>query len=416
MSRALRLLALLGLLLSAGCSSLPPLPFLATPTPAPVIQATATTEIIPTQTAPSESSSQARILRVWLPPRFDLNAGTNAANLLKQRFAEFEAQHPGLKLDVRIKPEDGDAGLLNSLTLTSKAAPSALPDLVALPHPVLETAALQGLLHPIDGLSTALQSPDWYPYARDLGQVKDIGYGLPFAGEAMILLYHSQMDGDVTWNNIFSAKHNLSFPAGDPQSLLILSLYISADGKVLDENGRPTLDQDALTRTLSWVQQGVDVGVILPSVKNIATYDYATSAYRSGSSDMAITWTSNLPVGFIAPVPGLGDTAYSFATGWAWTLAGANPENQQLAIELAEYLTADDFIIDWTRESGYLPTRPSSVLVKDSAFGSVAESAYVMPSDDVVSALGPILQDALMRVLNGEQPDVVAASEIEKLK
>jgi len=414
MSRALRLLVLVGFFLSAGCSAFPPLPFLTTPTPVPALQATSTPETIPTQTAPSEP--QARILRVWLPPRFDLNAGTAAANLLKGRFAEFEAGHPGLKIEVRIKAEDGDSGLLNSLTISSNAAPAALPDLVALPRPALETAALKGLLHPIDGLSTALQSPDWYPYARDLGHVQNIGYGLPFAGEAMVLLYRSEMDGDVNWNNIFSGKHSLSFPAGDPQALFALSLYISADGEVLDANGKPTLDQEVLTRVLSWAEQGVAAGVILPSVKNIVTYDYATSSYRSGSADMAITWTSDLPTGFIAPVPGLGDSAHSLATGWAWTLAGANPENQQLAIELAEYLTADDFSIDWTREAGYLPTRLSSVLVKDSAVGHVAESSYVMPSDEVVAALGPLLQEALVRVLNGEQPEAIAGSVIEKLK
>jgi ABC-type glycerol-3-phosphate transport system substrate-binding protein len=414
MSRAFRFFAVFGLLLSAGCSVLPDLPFLSTPTPVPVIQATATTEIIPTQTAPSEP--QARILRVWLPPRFDLNAETNASNLLRQRFAEFEAQRPGLKIEVRIKAEDGDSGLLNSLVLTSNAAPAALPDLVALPRPALETAAQKGLLHPIDGLSTALQSPDWYPYARDLGLVQNIGYGLPFAGEAMVLLYRSELDGDITWNTIFSGKHNLSFPAGDPQALLALSLYISAGGELVDANGKPTLNQDVLTRVLTWVKQGVESGVILPSVKNIATYDYATSAYRSGSSDMAITWTNGLPVGLVSPVPGLDDSSHSFAIGWAWTLAGANPENQQIAIQLAEFLTADDFIIDWTREAGYLPTRPSSVLVKDSAVAHVAESAYVMPSDDVVEVLGPILQDAVVRVLNGEQPESVAVSALEKLK
>jgi multiple sugar transport system substrate-binding protein len=412
MSRALRLLVFLVWFLSAGCSSLAPL--LVTPTPVPVTQATTTPEILPTQTVPAQP--QARILRVWLPPRFDLNAGTASANLLKQRFADFESQHPGLKIDIRLKAEDGDTGLLNSLSITSNAAPGALPDLVTLPRPVLEAAAMKGLLHPIDGLSTALQSPDWYPYARDLGHVQNIGYGLPFAGEAMVLLYRSEMDGDVNWNNIFSSKHSLSFPAGDPQALFGLCLYISAGGEVLDANGQPALNQEALVRVLSWVKEGVAAKVILPSVKNIATYDYATSAYRSGSADMTITWTFDLPPGLVAPVPGLGDSPHSFATGWAWTLAGANPENQQLAIELAEYLIADDFIIDWTREAGYLPTRPSSVLVKDSAIASVAESSYVMPSDEVVAVLGPIMQEALVRVLNGEPPEVVAGSVLEKLK
>ena len=414
MSRTLRLIAFVGLFLSAGCSSLPPLPFLTTPTPVSVIHATATPETTPLPTAPMQP--QARILRVWLPPRFDPNAGSNAANLLKQRFAAFEAQYPGLKIEVRLKAEEGDPGLLNSLAVTSYAAPAALPDLIALPRNAMEAAATKGLLHPIDGLSTALQDPDWYPYARDLGYVQNIGYGLPFAGEAMILLYRSEIEGGVNWNNIFSGRHALSFPAGDPQSLFCLSLYMSAGGEVRDANGKPVLDQEILTKVLSWVEQGISAGVVLPSIKNITTYDYATSAYRSGNADMAITWTTDLPSGLVAPVPGLGDTNHSFATGWAWTLAGVNPENQQLALQLAEYLTADDFIIDWTRESGYLPTRPSSVSVNDSGLGNVAESAYVMPSDEVLTVLGPVVQEALIRVLNGEQPEVVAGSVLEKLK
>jgi ABC-type glycerol-3-phosphate transport system substrate-binding protein len=232
----------------------------------------------------------------------------------------------------------------------------------------------------------------------------------------MVLLHRFEMEGDISWSNIFASKQSLSFPASDPQGLIGLSLYISGGGKVLDADGRPTLDPEVLTSVLSWVEDGVAAEVILPSVKNIADFNYATSAYRSGSADMAITWTTDLPVGFVAPVPGLSGTDHSFATGWAWTLAGANPENQQLAIKLAEYLTADDFIIDWTREAGYLPTRPSSVLVKESAIAHVAENSYVMPSDEVVAVLGPLMQEAVVRVLNGEQPEAVAGSVLEKLK
>lgn len=413
MSRAFRLLVLIGLLFSEGCSSLAPL--LTTPTPAPVIQTTSTSETIPTPTEPS--GPQARILRVWLPPRFDPNAGTGAGALLQQRLAEFEANHPGLKIEIRIKAEDGETGLLDSLSITSNAAPAALPDLVALPRPALESAALKGLLHPIDGLSTALQDPDWYGYARDLGHVQNIGYGLPFAGDAMVLLYRSEIEDGVSWNTIFSSKRSLSFPAGDPQALFMLSLYVSAGGEMVDANGLPTLNQEALTRVLSWVEDGIAAKSILPSVKNIATYEYAASAYRSGSADVVIVWTSaDLPAGLLAPIPGLDGSDHSFATGWAWALAGANPENQQLAIQLAEYLTADSFIIEWTRGTGWLPTRPSSGGVGETSIAQVAESAFVMPSEEVIVVLGPLLQEALSRVLNGEQPEVVAGSVIEKLK
>lgn len=414
MSRAFRFLVLIGLLVSAGCSSLPPISLLTTPTPVPVQRATFTPQLIHTQTA--RPQTQARILRIWLPPRFDPDAETEAANLLKQRLADFESQHPGLVIEVRIKAEEGDASLLNSLSAANLAAPTALPDLVALPRPALEAAALKGLLHPIDGLSTALHDPDWYGYARDLGHVQNIGYGLPFAGDAAVLVYRSDIEGGVTWENIFINGNSLSFPAGDPQGLFGLSLYISAGGELLDSNGLPFLEQDALVKTLSWVEEGIATGSISPSLKNVSTNNDVLAAYRSGIADMAVTWTSSMPPGLIVPVPGFGNSSHSFATGWAWALAGSNPENQQLAIELAEYLTVDDFIAAWTRSAGYLPTGPNSAVASDNAVIAVLEAAQAIPSNEVLQVLGPLMQEALIRVLNGEQPEAAAGSVIEKLK
>lgn len=416
MLHTIRLLILAGLLFSAGCSSLPPLPLPPTVTPVPVKETTSTPQPVPTQTGSSQP--QARILRIWFPPRFDPNSGTEAANLLKQRLLDFETRHPGLKIEVRIKAEEGETGLLNSLSITNIAAPSALPDLVALPRPALEVAALKGLLHPVDGLSTILQDPNWYGYARELGHIQNIGYGLPFAGDAMVLLYGSEIEDGVTWENIFTNKNRLSFPAANPQGLFGLSLYISAGGEIVDSNGLPTLDQEALTKVLVWVQEGLFAGTLSPSLRNISTEEQVKSAYRAGDADMAIVWASDLPAfGFIAPVPGLGGVSHSFATGWVWALAGSNPEHQQVAIELAEYLIEDDFLAAWLRNDGFLPVRLSTGdPAVSSTFDPVIESAQVIPSNSVLQVLGPLMQEALIRVLNGEQPEAVAGSVVEKLK
>ena len=67
-------------------------------------------------------ANEPRILRVWLPPQFDPNAGTESANLLQQRLADFEMGHPGLEIEVRIKAEEGEANILNALSVTSMAA------------------------------------------------------------------------------------------------------------------------------------------------------------------------------------------------------------------------------------------------------------------------------------------------------
>ena len=395
-----------------GCASLAPL--LSQPTPAPVAQATATPQLITafTQTAPP--AVEAHVLRIWLPPRFDPNADTVFAKLLKQRLVNFEALHRGLQIEVRVKAEQGETGLLNALSITSNAAPSALPDLIALTHPDLETAALKGLLHPIDGLSTILHDPNWYAYARELGNIQNIGYGLPFAGDALVLVHRLRLDLQ-TWDDIFSSKENLIFTAGDPQGLSTLSLYISAGGNLVNEQGLPILEEEPLTQTLTLIQSGYEAKTIPPFVLDLKTDEQTIQAYRDERANMVITWAAQAPGNaedIIEPVPNLGATPHTFANGWIWALAGSTSENQQVATELAEYLIADEFINAWLPEAGYLPTRHS----QDKKMNAILESAETLPSNDVLLVLGPIMNQALSRVLNGDPVVVVVRSVMEQFK
>ncbi len=425
MSRILRFIIHLGLLLSTGCASIEQFlteraPFAQpqiSPTPASVTSTPAETPVSnATQTA--MPTSQARILRVWLPPQFDPNAPTIAANILGHRLDDFEAAHPGLELEIRIKADEGELGLVNALSVTSVAARSVLPDLVALSRPALESATLKGILHPIEGLSGTLDDRNWYGFARNLGHVQNIAFGLPFAGDVLVLVYRSEVERINTWNDILASENPLVFAAGDPKAFVVLALYVSAGGELLDAQGQPTLNQDVLTRVLTMISDGVLAGVFSPSSGNLVTDEQVLQAYLGERANMAIFWASNYraPQGqFTLPLPGLDETQFSFGTGWVWALAGSNPENRQLAEELADYLVADDFLRAWTRESGYLPTRPSSVDSENATMTAILESAQLIPSNEVISVLGPLMQDALVRVLNGEKPEVVAESIIEQL-
>ena len=423
MALALRITLYISLIFLAGCSSLAPLLASRTPTPGPAIsspeETSATSAPEPDATETPRPATGPRILRVWLPPQFDPNAGTESANLLKQRLVNFETQHPGLEIEVRIKAEEGEANILNALSVTSMAAPSALPDLVALSRPALEAAALKGLLHPIDGLSTTLHDPNWYGYARQLGEIENIGYGLPFAGNVFALVYRSDLGEFTDWEEILASEGVLAFPAGDPQGLVGLSLYASAGGEIVNSQGLPTLDQAVLTRLLSLIEDGLGASMLSPSLAIVGTDAQALQLYRDRNANMVITWASNYRLSSdekILPLPGLDETQYSFATGWMWSLAGSDAENQALAVELAEYLIADEFISEWTRAAGYLPTRPSSIDGQDPTIAALVESAKPIPSNDVLSVLGQLMQDALIRVLNGERPAVVAGSVVESLK
>ncbi len=411
-SKVFRIVYFVILAALVGCANIASL--ISQPTPVSVPHATSTPQPVPVATQTStQLVSEVHILRVWLPPRFDPNADTESAKLLKQRLADFEAAHPRLKIEVRIKAEEGETSLLNSLSITSAAAPTALPDLVALSRPDLDAAVLKGLVHPVDGLSTVLHDPNWYPYARDLGHIQNIGYGLPFAGDALVLTHRPDLE-IKTWDDILSSKELLVFPAGDPQALVALSLYVSAGGKLVNEQGQPTLEQEPLTQTLTLIQNGLEKKVFLPAMINYEAGVQSIQAYRERRATLAITWATDGQGSedVIQPVPSFNNTPHTFANGWVWALAGSEPEIQQVATELAEYLIADDFIGNWLKGSGFLPTRLSS----SSDMNVILESAQLMPGNDVLSVLGPIMHQALTRVWNGDQVQDVVRSVMEQVK
>jgi multiple sugar transport system substrate-binding protein len=418
--RILRLVISCGLFLSAGCASLDPLlASLTPPTPVPTRtpRLTPTPPPLPTETAavgPENST-----LRVWLPAQFNPTAENPAADLLAERLRGFESQHSDLTLEVRIKTAETEGEILNALSITSAAAPGVLPDLVLLSRSDLEMAALLGLLHPIDGLSTSLDDPNWYSYAQQLAHIQNTGYGLPFLGDALVLIYYPELGQIVTWEDVLASEGDIVFPAANPEALIGLSLYASAGGEILDPQGVPMLDLETVVQVLTLIEEGVSKEIFPPSLANVMNEAQTLQIYRTGSANKGIVWyLSYRPAedGALTPLPGLEEIPFSYATGWVWALAGSDPENQQLAVELAEFLVAEDFLAEWTRETGYLPTRPSIVKEGDRTLTAILESAHPIPSRDVLAVLGPLMQEALTRVLNGEQPEDVAVSIVEKLR
>jgi ABC-type glycerol-3-phosphate transport system substrate-binding protein len=419
-ARIFRLVISLGFIVSAGCSSLEPLLASLTPpspVPTPAATATPTPPPVPTETVPV--TPEVSSLRVWLPAQFDPSAETPAAELLNRRLMEFESKHSNLELNIRLKKAETEGEILEALSITSAAAPGALPDLILLSRSDLEVAAVRGLLHPIDGLSTLLDDPNWYSFAQQLGHIQNTGYGLPFVGDALILIYYPELGQLVTWEDVLASKGQIVFPAGHPQALMGLSLYASAGGEIVDAQGLPTLDQAVLTRVLTLVKEGLSKEGFPPSLVNVTNEAQTLQIYRTGSANKAIVWfLSYRPSedGAFTPLPGLDQLPFSYATGWVWALAGVDPEKQQLAVELAEFLVAEDFLDEWTRATGYLPTRPSIVRNEDRTLTAILESAHPIPSSDVLAVVGPLMQEALTRVLSGEQPEDVAGSVVEKLR
>ena len=305
-----------------------------------------------------------------------------------------------------------------------------MPALIALPRSDLETAALKGLIFPLDGLSQQVTDPDWYAYAHQLAFIQGTSYGLPFAGDAMLLMYRAAQVPAVPadWPALFKLNLPLAFPAADPQGMLTLQLYLSAGGTIKDSQGHPALQVEALTKTLKLFADGLKQGTFSSGLAQYQTDGQAAQAYHEQPprAQWLVSWSSRflseLPADTSAAlVPSLGTQPYTLATGWIWALSEPDPELRPAAVRLAEYLTQSNFLSQWTAAAGYLPTRPSALAgwsnqTLSSILSPILLSAQARPSNDLLLSLGPVLQDATVQILKQQaDPALVAQAAAERL-
>ncbi|QRN83048.1 extracellular solute-binding protein [Chloroflexota bacterium] len=400
----------------------------ATPTPqaGTDIELTSTPDVEVTSVATVEPVTS---LTLWIPPEMDPESGTEAGQILGERLQLFSDLNGGLEVNVRVKDVSGTGGLLDALTATSEAAPEALPDLIALPRTDLETAALKGLIYPLDGLTEIPDDTDWFNFTQEMALLQGSTFGLPFAADAIVLTYRSASMEEIpaTWTELLSGEISLAFPADSSDALLTLALYQAQGGLIQDNQRRPVLEAEPLTTVFELYQTGAQSEVLLPWLDQIQTLGQAWSAYREGQANMSITWVSNflkeLPADTtLAPLLPMATGTVSLGTGMSWALATPNEARQQLAVELAEFLVNPQFLASWTSAAGYLPTRPSSLdgwedSALASVLGQIGTSSRLIPSNDIITSLGPLLREGTRQVLQGLMPPNQAAqTAVESLE
>lgn len=414
------------LCLLAGCSEqiLPLFNAESTPALTPTASSPTPTTPQPTTTLPVDPKT----LTIWVPPQFDPLNGTPAGNLMKSQMAAFEKENPEYRIAVRVKALNGPAGLMESLQATSAAAPLAMPSLVALSRPDLETATLRGLIVPVDYFSSMMKETDWYDYARELSTIQNSVMGLPFAGDAPLIAYRPVRVGKLpaNWEDALRSGQPFVFPADDPQGMLALTLYLSKGGKLRDDVGRPVLDEKILTEVLTFFARGYQLGLFPTWTGQYQTHEAAWQAYSEGRAQIAIAWSSQYlatlpPDTSAAPLYSLGENNIIPANGWMWAIADPLLERRSVASHLAEKLVESQFLSGWTSAAGYLPTRPSSLAawknpVLQSLANQIIPQAHVQPPNDIIMILGPVLRDATIQVVkNQADPIQTAKKAVEKL-
>jgi ABC-type glycerol-3-phosphate transport system substrate-binding protein len=367
------------------------------------------------------------MIRIWLPPEFAPEINKPANQLLKARLEKYAAEHPDIRLEVRVKALEGAGGMLEALVAANTAAPLALPDLVLLPRALLESAALKGLLYSYDGLTSAIDDSGWFDYANQLAHLKASTYGLPFAGDALVLAYHPSLV-EATPHDLetaLSLGEVLLIPASDPQAIFTLGMYLAKGESLQDAAGRPALDKATLTGILEFDQQASLVGVMPYWLSQYSDDGQVWDTFIGDQFPMAVMWastylkhrpgtTADLA---LASIPTPGGFPFTLATGWSWALAGQDPQRRLLSTQLAETLVENEFLAQWTYEAGYLPPRVDALQSwQDPALRKIIEqisfSAHLVPPADMISSLGPALQQAVVDMIKDQSDPQTAAQTI----
>lgn len=366
---------------------------------------------------------QSRTLILWVPQQFDPDNGSTGSNLFSTRLDEFVSRRPQTEIQVRVKPLSGNFGILESLQVTGSAAPLLMPDLVAMPRALAEQAVEDGLVLLLDDYTETINENDWYDYALDLARIDDQFAGIPFAGDLMVLAYRDDVEETPpsNWETVIASQKALAFPASDPKGLVTLALYQSLVGDILLSSEDSILQEEPLLEVLSFYQHAQAASVMPYWLTQFETDEQAWQSYQDRQSTLALTWSSILlgsesPNTSLAAVPTKDEKAFTYADGWVWCVIPSDLETEQVAVELAEFLTEEEYLSSWGVESGYLPVRPSSLESWEEApfyatLQQLLPAAVLLPGNDLLDDLGPAVRDAVVGVLK-DQIEPIAALAI----
>jgi ABC-type glycerol-3-phosphate transport system substrate-binding protein len=420
-------LVLTTVILLASCSGIR---FLSTPAerlPQPDPTGTATqAPVLPTE-SPSPTREAVTTLILWVPPQFDPGDDSEAGSIFLNQLDDFRAAFPRMEVEVRVKSLEGPGGMLENLQTAGAAAPQVVPDLVLLPRDLLETAAAEELIYPLEESEVFFTQEDFYPYAFGLSQVGGIPYSVPAAGDVMALAYKTDVtEGPLAdWAAVLDTEKALAFPAADPRALVTLALYESDGGELARVDDSYALDRVPMMNVLNFYSQAQDAAVMPYWLAQFETEQQSWEAYRQRQATLALTWTSiYLQNGSLntslAPFPTRDGVPYTYGRGWAWAFTRSDIPRREAALTLLDYLTAPEFLGEWTAAAGYVPVSPDSISawegeIPPDYLETVLPSARLIPSRQVLNTLGPSIREAVLSVIKDQMsPETVM--EVLELK
>ncbi len=414
------------LALVAGCESAPSLPNpLARPTPTPTATPTATPTPAPSEpSAPDATPTPATVDLVWWTPVwFSPQSQDPAGEFLAERIAQFEAEHPTIRVHALVKPPYGKGGIKDYLQGAYKVAPGLLPDLVAVDMRELFTLSSLGIFQPLDELLSPEATEDLYLVAREAGVVNEAWLAIQFEANFYHLTYYRE---DVptppsTWEALLNGEAtylSLVFSSDEEVSDVVLLQYAASGGELPLRDTVPLNDQ-ALFSLYSFYDQAFRRGIIPETALSPLKADTLWDALQKREAAMVDTsarrylreGVQRVEVG-AAPIPTWDGKPRVLASGWGLAVTTAVPERQAAAVALMEWLLAPETLGPWSQSAGRIPTRPGALARWDvpapyqDMLNNLLENAIPYPAHTSLSTLRRALTVGMKAMLlEGESPE-----------
>ncbi|MCD6519290.1 MAG: extracellular solute-binding protein [Anaerolineae bacterium] len=379
-------------------------------------------------------------LRIWAPPELVLGFQENSSQPVTQTLSallqEFEGSYPSLRFEVEPKSPYGLGGLAHLLITTHAAVPTQMPDLVLVDTAELPKLSRAGIPVAFEDVISPQDWEEFYPFARQCVTFQGKSLGLPTYTDLLIAVYNVSLvkEPPRTWTELMEIKSSYIFPMaeGDGSAADIFLLQYLAAGGTLGKE-RMSLNPTIMAGVLRNYREAMDRGVIPDFVRGLGTLETCWGVYLTGDAGMANVSSyqyqrdrSLLKRTRYTQIPTVSGKPLSLARTWAWIVTTPDPQRQEIAAQVALFLTNPEVLSKWVGSTPHLPVSKRALrkVVQDPAYYAFLEDlmqhAFPYPDLQSYSRIQPILIHMIGSVLNGsntpEQAALAAAAQIAHLR
>ncbi|WOX23605.1 extracellular solute-binding protein [Streptomyces solicathayae] len=358
---------------------------------------------------------------------YDLNGGDSTEKYWADLTAAYEAEHPGVDIDVRIESWDDVDRKVADMVEAGKA-----PDIAQIG--AYADYAAEGELYTADELLTVPVQANFLVPLTTAGEMRRVQYGLPFVASTRLLFYNKKLFADAgitepptTWAELAAAAKKLkrdkvaypfALPLGpeEAQAETMMWLLSGGDGYT-DDAGRYVIDSDRNVRTFQWLKRElVDAGLTGPVAPGKLDRKAAFAAFARGEVGMLNGHPSlaqeaarkGVEVGMV-PLPGADGEARATMGVADWIMGFKQNGHRKEIGEFLDFVFSDTNVLKFAGDNNLLPATVSASnrMQADPAYAALAPFLQALPN----SRLYPVGKTSWAQVSGTIKKDIGRAVE-----